>query len=75
MKWKFEVMTQWISVSSDAISRIGYDADTKQMHIDFHDSRPTYTYCSVPKEVFNQFVSADSVGTHYHQYIKDNYNC
>lgn len=68
-------MIEWISVSSTAIRKIGYDSTSSRMYIDFEDSDPYYTYCGVPQHVFKQFVSASSVGRYYHQYIKDKYDC
>ncbi|MAM58712.1 MAG: KTSC domain-containing protein [Salinicola sp.] len=68
-------MTEWVNVRSSAIRKIGYDTDTNRMYIDFEDSNPVYTYCSVPEELFCEFVSARSVGGFYHQYIKDKYDC
>nr|VFJ75486.1 MAG: KTSC domain-containing protein [Candidatus Kentron sp. FM] len=68
-------MIQWTSVSSTAIRKIGYEPSTRQMYIDFEDSDPYYTYCRVPQHVFEQFVSASSVGRFYHQHIKDQYDC
>lgn len=68
-------MIEWVSVRSSAIRKIGYDSSCSRMYIDFEDSDPYYTYCKVPESVFNSFVSAHSVGQHYHQYIKDQYDC
>lgn len=68
-------MTEWVNVRSSAIRKIGYDAGTSRMHIDFEDSDPFYTYCRVPEELFRRFVSARSVGRFYHQYVKDKYDC
>lgn len=41
-------MTEWVSVSSKAIRKIGYDATSSRMFIDFEDSHPIYTFCGVP---------------------------
>jgi len=68
-------MIQWTSVSSTAIRKVGYDPSTNRMYIDFEDSDPYYTYCGVPQHVFQQFISASSVGRYYHQHIKDQYDC
>lgn len=68
-------MIEWINVNSTAIRKIGYDALTMQMYIDFEDSAPHYTFCSVPKSIFREFASASSVGRYYHQYIRDRYSC
>lgn len=68
-------MINWVNVISSAIRKIGYDSTKNKMYIDFEDSDPYYTYCRVPGNVFQYFVSAHSVGQHYHVYIKDKYDC
>lgn len=68
-------MIDWVTVRSSAIRKIGYDATTSRMYIDFEDSDPYYTFCGVPEQAFRQFINARSVGRHYHQYIKDRYDC
>lgn len=68
-------MTEWVNVRSSAIRKIGYDVASSRMYIDFEDSNPYYTYCRVPEDLFRRFVSASSVGSFYHQYIKDKYDC
>lgn len=45
---------EMISVSSSAISHIGYDKNTKQMKITFKGSG-TYDYCNVPESAFEAF--------------------
>lgn len=68
-------MIDWVNVRSSAIRKIGYDASTNRMYIDFEDSDPYYTFCRVPEQVFREFINSRSVGRHYHQYIKDRYDC
>lgn len=68
-------MIDWVNVRSSAIRKIGYDASTSRMYIDFEDSDPYYTFCRVPEHVFREFINARSVGRHYHQCIKDRYDC
>ena len=68
-------MIEWIKVNSSAIRKIGYDSSRSRMYIDFEDSEPYYTYCNVPENIFKLFVSAKSVGSYYHQHIKEQYNC
>jgi hypothetical protein len=64
-------MTQ---VQSSAILAIGYDAQTLQMCIEFKRGK-TYTYCDVPKNVFDRFIFSESKGRFYDLFIKDKYNC
>ncbi len=68
-------MVEWVHVRSEAIRRVGYESGTQRMYIDFHDSTPQYTFCRVPERVFRDFVGAGSVGSYYHRYIKDRYQC
>ena len=68
------IFMKMISVNSSAISHLGYDRNTQQMKITFMESG-TYDYCGVPENIFNEFLNASSIGTHYYEYIKDNYNC
>ena len=68
-------MIDWVNVRSSAIRKIGYDASTSRMYIDFEDSDPHYTFCRVPEQVFREFINARSVGRHFHQHIKDRYDC
>ncbi|ELI6421054.1 MULTISPECIES: KTSC domain-containing protein [Aeromonas] len=66
-------MTEWIHVNSTAIRRVGYNAESMQMFIDFEESIPVYTFYNVPEPIFRSFVTARSVGQYYHQYIKGRY--
>ena len=68
-------MIEWFTVFSSEIRKIGYDSTKNRMYIDFKDSDSHHTYCSVPQDLFHQFVSASSVEHFYHQYIKDQYDC
>lgn len=72
-KLKDKNMTEWIHVNSTAIRRVGYNAESMQMFIDFEDSNPVYTFYSVPEHIFRSFVTARSVGQYYHQHIKGRY--
>jgi len=65
----------WVNVSSSAIRKIGYEASTNRMYIDFEDSDPHYTFCRVPENIFNDFINARSIGQYYHRVIKDKYDC
>jgi hypothetical protein len=60
-------------VNSSAISEIGYDKNTMKMKITFKGSG-TYDYCGVPESVYEAFINASSIGSHYSKHIKDKYN-
>jgi len=68
-------MINWENVRSSAIRNIGYESSTNTMYIDFEDSDPYYTYCGVSEHVFQEFISANSVGSYYHEHIKNKYDC
>jgi hypothetical protein len=68
-------MIEWASVSSKAIRKIGYNATSPRMVIDFEDSHPIYTFCGVAESVLRDFINSGSVGGYYHQYIKYRYQC
>jgi hypothetical protein len=65
---------EMMPVSSSAISHIGYNKDTKQMKITFKKSG-TYDYCGVPKDVFDAFFNASSIGIYHAKHIRDKYVC
>lgn len=65
---------QMISVSSSAISAVGYEPSTRQMQIRFKQGR-TYTFCRVPQHVFDGLLSAESKGRYYDHHIRDRYHC
>jgi lysyl-tRNA synthetase class 2 len=54
------------------IASVTYDPDAGTLDITFQSGR-TYTYDSVPVDVAEGFVSADSPGQYYHAAIKDIY--
>jgi len=68
-------MIEWVKVNSSAINKIGYESSTNTLYIDFNDSDPHYPFCNVPEEIFNEFVSARSVGKYYNIHIKGKYDC
>ena len=63
-----------ISVSSRAISAVGYDPASRRMKIEFKQGK-TYDFCNVPEHIFNGLLSASSKGTYYNDYIRDRYQC
>lgn len=65
---------QMITVSSTAISAIGYDSSSMQMKIRFKLGR-IYTFCRVPKHIFDGLLSAPSKGMYYDNHIRDRYHC
>ena len=57
-------------VSSSHISAIGYDEISKVMKVEY--TQATYEYSNVPKEVYDQIMSADSKGRALREAINTN---
>ena len=63
------------SVDSSCFSKVGYDASSETLVVMFRDSGKKYAYSNFPVEEWSKFISADSLGTYFNQYIKGNYDC
>ena len=61
-----------ISVSSSNISSVGYEDESHTLEIEFHHGG-TYQYYEVPKHVYEELISASSVGQYFAQNIKNIY--
>lgn len=61
-----------INVTSSQIQSIGYDDEKNELHIIFNNTK-RYIYLNVPKEIYNQFLSSDSIGKTFNKLIKNNY--
>jgi hypothetical protein len=59
-------------VSSSNLSSVGYDEATKTLEITFHKGG-TYQYSGVPASVYQSLIHANSVGSYFHDNIKDVY--
>lgn len=57
-------------VSSSHINTIGYDEETKTMRVEY--TQATYEYSNVPKEAYEQIMSADSKGRALKEAITNN---
>lgn len=60
-------------VDSSNVEAIGYDPDTRELHVLFLESG-SYAYLDVEEWVFNEFLWADSKGQYLNQSIKGVYN-
>lgn len=60
-------------VDSTNVEAIGYDADNRELHVQFVGSGDTYVYFDVEEWVFDEFLQADSKGTYLNSIIKNNY--
>lgn len=58
--------------SSQALASADYDESRQELSITFKSGR-TYTYRSVPPDVYEGLVSASSPGSYWRNSIKDQY--
>jgi lysyl-tRNA synthetase class 2 len=61
-----------VAVESRAISRIGYDPETKCLLVTFR-SGEAYAYSDVPAAIFAAFRDAESHGRFFQAHIRDHY--
>ncbi|MDD2537618.1 MAG: KTSC domain-containing protein [Candidatus Absconditabacteria bacterium] len=61
------------SVSSSNINSIGYDEETQILEIEFNHGG-IYQYFGVSESEYNGIMNAGSIGTYFHDNIKDKYN-
>ncbi len=64
-----------IRVLSRAIDYVGYDPVERKMKIKFKHGHTIYTFCEVPKEIFDGLLNAPSKGRYYDCHIRDKYRC
>jgi len=58
------------SVSSSNIASVGYDKKTSTLEVEFKGGG-IYQYYNVPATVHAGFLSAESVGKHFHANVKN----
>lgn len=65
-------------VKSSHIAEVGYDYTDKILYIRFHvkgkksESGPVYSYAFVEKKMYEAMMKAKSLGSYFHENIKDN---
>lgn len=60
------------SVASSNISAVGYDVNTETLRVQFANGS-TYEYKNVPSVVFDEFLSAGSLGSFLNRNIRYSY--
>lgn len=55
-------------VKSSNIHSLGYDADTRTMHVRFHSGK-TYEYSDIPSDLHARIFNAKSVGGALHEHV------
>ena len=61
-------------VKSSNVKEVGYDSETKSLHIGFLDGRK-YLYESVPPEIYKALIEAKSIGGYINTQIKKSFKC
>lgn len=62
-----------VSVSSSNIASVGYDQSSQTLEVEFN-SGAIYEYYDVPEFIYQELISASSVGGYFAQQIKNAYN-
>jgi hypothetical protein len=60
----------WVSVSSETVDQIAYEAPNNELHVRFLGGRH-YAYSNVPESVYQSFLAAPSKGRFVHAVLKD----
>ena len=67
-------MFEMIPVTSSNIKSVGYDAELSILYVQFHGGK-LYAYKGVSKEVYDEFLNAESIGKYFMSQIKGAYDC
>lgn len=59
-------------VVSSNLRSVGYDEATRTLEIEFRSGR-VYRYIEVPRDVYEELMSADSLGRYFNKYIREAY--
>lgn len=68
------VMPTLTFVKSSNMLGISYDEETKDLYVLFKQ-KTLYKYADVPKDVYDEFIKAESVGSFFFKRIKSKYEC
>lgn len=61
-------------VDSSNVEMIGYDADEREIHVQFRNGR-TYVYSEADETTFAELRDADSIGSYLNRILKPNFPC
>lgn len=61
-------------ITSSSVASVGYDPNTMTLEVEFGDGS-VYQYFDVPETVYQDLMSATSVGTYLNQNIRASYRC
>jgi hypothetical protein len=62
-------------LDSEALDWVDYDERTRILRAIFKENERAYRYKSVPKELYNQLLEAESIGTFFNFLIKPYFPC
>lgn len=65
-------MAEMIYVDSSNIEAIGYDSESRELHVCFLNGA-TYIYMDVPQDVFEELMAAPSKGSCLNRLVKGAY--
>ena len=63
----------WEDVDSSMFKAVGYDSARSVLGVLFLDSGKRYYYVGFSPDEYDAFISADSLGSYYNEYIKAHY--
>ena len=63
---------EMVKVLSSQIAELGYDDVQKTLYVEFKKGG-RYSYRDVPKEVYDEFLNAESIGAYFFKNIKGKY--
>jgi len=66
-------MPEMIPVESTNIARVGYDAPSLEMHIEFNEGA-SYAYLKVPEFIYLDLVASPSKGSFLNRMVKGHYD-
>jgi hypothetical protein len=69
-----QIAMEMYRVESSAMRAVGYDDTSHRMRIVFAQGN-THDYCDVPRDIFENLLSAKSKGAYFNRAIKDKYEC
>jgi hypothetical protein len=60
-------------VKSSTIDKVYYNESQKSLLVKFNSGNTLYKYEEVPKDIYDQLMNAQSIGSHFAKTIKNNF--
>ena len=61
-------------VSSSNLASVGFDPTTYTLEVEFNSGR-VYQYFDVPEHIYQELMSAGSVGSYFSRSIRNSFDC